>query len=53
MGQWLEGFAYRIDLSVGIYVGAGLLIGLVAFLTVGFEAIKAALMNPIDSLRNE
>lgn len=53
MEQWLESFAYRIDLSVGIYVSAGLLIGLVALLTVGYEAIKAAWMNPIDALRNE
>ena len=53
MEQWLEGFAYRIDLSVGIYVSAGVIVAIVAFLTVGYEAAKAAWMNPIDSLRNE
>src|SRR5690554_3256105 len=53
MEKWLEGFAYRIDLSVGIYVGAGVIVAIVAFLTVGYEAAKAAWMNPIDSLRNE
>ena len=53
MEQWLEGFAYRIDISLGIYMIAGAIVAVVAFLTVGYEAIKAAWMNPIDSLRNE
>ena len=53
MEQWLEGFAYRIDISFGIYIGAGAIVAVVAFLTVGYEAVKAALMNPIDSLRSE
>jgi putative ABC transport system permease protein len=53
MEQWLEGFAYRVDISFGLYIAAGATVAVVAFLTVSYEAIKAALMNPIDSLRNE
>src|SRR5690554_4870749 len=53
MEKWLESFAYRVDLSFGIFLGAGVIITVVALMTVGYEAIKAAWMNPIDSLRNE
>ena len=53
MEQWLEGFAYRIDISLGIYIGAGVIVTVVALMTVGYEAIKAALMNPVRSLRSE
>jgi putative ABC transport system permease protein len=53
MEKWLENFAYRVDFSWWIYVGTGLLIGLVAFLTVGYEAIKAAWANPVKTLRSE
>lgn len=53
MEKWLENFAYRVDFSWWIYVGTGLLIGLVAFLTVGYEAIKAAWTNPVKTLRSE
>lgn len=53
MEKWLESFAYRVDFSWWIYVGTGLLIGLVAFLTVGYEAIKAAWTNPVKTLRSE
>jgi putative ABC transport system permease protein len=53
MGQWLESFAYRIDLSIGIFLVAGGIVILVAFLTISYDAIKTALMNPIQSLRSE
>ena len=53
MEQWLEGFAYRINISLGIYIGAGVIVTAVALMTVGYEAIKAALMNPVRSLRSE
>lgn len=53
MNQWLQDFAYRVELSWWIFVLAGLLAIAVALLTVSFQSIKAALMNPIKSLRSE
>ena len=53
MFKWLEGFAYRIDLNLFIFVGTGALSLLIAWLTVGVESLKAAMMNPVDSLRSE
>ena len=50
---WLSTFAYNIGLSWGVFVLAGLLAVGVALLTVSFQAIKAALMNPVKSLRSE
>lgn len=51
--NWLEGFAYRIDLSVWLVVAAGVLTVLIALLTVSYQSIKAALANPVQSLRYE
>ncbi|QHT69220.1 FtsX-like permease family protein [Rhodocytophaga rosea] len=51
--QWLQNFAYRIDVSFWILVLAGILTGIIALLTISFQAIKAAVMNPVKSLRNE
>jgi putative ABC transport system permease protein len=51
--QWLNSFAYRMDLSVWIFLLAGVLSILVALLTVGFQAAKAAVKNPVESLRYE
>ena len=51
--QWLEGFAYRTDISWWIPLSAGLLTMLVAFAAVGFQSLRAALANPVNSLRNE
>ncbi len=53
MTQWLEGFAYRISIEPVLFVMAGGAALLVALLTVSFESMKAALHNPVDSLRNE
>ncbi|MDO1451045.1 ABC transporter permease [Rhodocytophaga aerolata] len=53
MNKWLENFAYSIDLNVRIFVIAGLAAVSVALFTVSFQSIKAALANPIRSLRNE
>ncbi|MEZ0610920.1 ABC transporter permease [Fibrella sp. WM1] len=53
MSNWLSGFAYRIDLSWWLFAVAGLLAVGIAFLTVSFQSIKAALMNPVKSLRSE
>jgi putative ABC transport system permease protein len=51
--QWLSGFAYHIPVDGLIFVYAGLLSLMVALLTVSYESIKAAVMNPIKSLRSE
>lgn len=57
MNKWLQSYAYRIDLGWGAYLpialGAGLAAMAIAFMTVSFQSIKAALSNPVDSLRNE
>lgn len=53
MQQWLQDFAYRIDMSVWMFVGAGLITLAIALLTVSWQSIRAALANPVNSLRNE
>ncbi len=51
--QWMENFAYRIDISWWVFALAGVLALLIALLTVSFQAVKAALANPVKSLRSE
>ncbi len=53
MNQWLEGFAYKINIGWEVFALAGLLAVGIALLTVSFQSIKAALMNPVKSLRSE
>ncbi|MCF0071171.1 ABC transporter permease [Dyadobacter sp. CY261] len=53
METWLEDFAYRIDMQWWIFAGAGLLAVGIALLTVSIQSLKAALMNPVNSLKNE
>ena len=53
MNKWLEDFAYRINISWTVFIIAALCTLLVALLTVGFQAIKAAISNPVKSLRTE
>lgn len=53
MQNWLNGFAYRIELRWWMFVGAGILAVAIACLTVGFQAVRAALTNPVKSLRSE
>ena len=53
MSKWLEGFAYRIDISWWVFVLAALLSMFIAFITISFQAIKAAMANPVQSLRTE
>jgi len=50
---WLQGFAYHVDLSWMVFVFASLAALLIAWLTVGYESVKAALSNPVKSLRTE
>jgi putative ABC transport system permease protein len=51
--QWLIEFAFRVDINLFIFVIAGVFAISIAWLTVGFQAIKAARANPVDSLRHE
>jgi len=53
MHRWLQDFAYRIDLGWWVFALAGISALLIALLTVGFLAIKAAIANPVKSLRSE
>ncbi len=53
MNNWLEGFAYRIDIQWWVFVLAGILALGIAFLTVSFQSMKAVLANPVQSLRSE
>ena len=53
LNKWLQDFAYRIDIPWLAFIGAAILALLVALLTVSFQAVKAALANPVKSLRTE
>lgn len=53
MNQWLKDFAYKIDIEWWVFALAGLLTVSTALLTISFQSIKAALMNPIKSLKSE
>src|SRR5690606_8879430 len=53
MTYWLENFAYHIDVQWWMFAGAGLAAMVIALLTVGSQAIRAAVANPVDSLRDE
>lgn len=53
MHKWLQEFAYRIEISWWVFVVAGALALMIAFITVSFQSVKAALANPVKSLRSE
>jgi putative ABC transport system permease protein len=53
MNTWIQNFAYRIDIKWWMFLGAGLFALLIALITTSFQAIKAALANPVKSLRTE
>ena len=53
MNKWLENFAYRIDLTAGVFIGAILFSIVIAWITVGYKALLAALVNPVQSLKSE
>jgi putative ABC transport system permease protein len=50
---WLNGFAYRVNTDVAIFLITGSLIIVIALITISFQAIKAAVANPVNSLRAE
>lgn len=51
--KWLENYPYRITLSWWLFASAGILVILIALITVSFQAIKTAIANPVNSLRSE
>ena len=53
MDNWLRDFAYRINIQWWVFVMAGIIAALIAFMTVSIQAIKAAIANPVKSLRTE
>ena len=53
MEKWLDNFAYRINIQWWVFALAGAIAVVVAFLTVSFQSVKAALANPVEALRSE
>ncbi len=53
MSGWLHNFAYRINLSIGFFILSGMLTLIIALMTVGWQAVRTAGANPVDSLRSE
>jgi ABC-type antimicrobial peptide transport system permease subunit len=51
MDHWLQNFAYHIAIGAGVFVASGVLMLLITLLTIGYQSIKAALMNPTKSLK--
>ena len=53
MDQWLADYAYKVDISWWVFALAGATAVVIALLTVGYQSVRAALMNPVESLRSE
>ena len=53
MTQWLQTFAYRIELSIMVFIITGLISFAIAWITIGYESIRAAVGNPVNSLKTE
>ena len=53
MYNWLQDYAYRIEINWWVFIAAGVIAIIIALITVGFQAIKAAIANPINSLKTE
>lgn len=53
MDKWLQGFAYRITINAWIFLAAALAALFIALLTISYQAVRAALANPVNSLRSE
>ena len=53
VNKWLQDFAYRVNIGWWIFASAGVIALLIAMLTVSFQAVKAAIANPVKALRTE
>ena len=51
MNKWLQDYVYRIDIGIWMFAGAGLLVALIALLTISAQALRAATANPVEALR--
>jgi putative ABC transport system permease protein len=53
MNKWLESFAYRINISIWVFITTGLLSYIIAMCAVGYFSFRAASTNPLETLKNE
>jgi len=53
MNKWLQNYAYRINIEWWVFAVAGVTSILIALVTISYQALRAALMNPVNSLRTE
>jgi len=53
MSRWLEGFAYKVHMNLWMFIISGASAFIVALLTVSYQAIRTALLNPVKSLKTE
>jgi ABC-type antimicrobial peptide transport system permease subunit len=53
MSSWLQNFVFRIDINAGVFIVAIIGSIFIAWITIGYKSLKAALRNPVDSLKNE
>jgi putative ABC transport system permease protein len=53
MHEWLKNYSYHIDIEWWVFAGAGILSILIALATVSYQSVKAAVANPVKSLRSE
>lgn len=53
MQRWIENYEYRIEINPLTFIGVGIIVSFVALMTVSFHSIKAAIANPVKSLRTE
>ncbi|MFK8103428.1 MAG: ABC transporter permease [Saprospiraceae bacterium] len=53
MQEWLQGFAYRVSIGWEVFVAAGIIAFFIAILTISYQSIGAALINPVDNLKSE
>lgn len=51
--QWLQEYSYRMEMNIWIFISAGAIVLIISLITVSFQAIKAAIANPVNSLRTE
>ena len=51
--KWLEDYSYRISLNIGLFFMAGIITLIIALFTISFKTMRAAMQNPVDSLRSE
>jgi ABC-type antimicrobial peptide transport system permease subunit len=53
MSRWLQGFSYHVEINWWVFALAGFLLMTIAIITLGYQAVKAALTNPVKNLKSE